>query len=636
MEGRPVTTAKSIKVNAPTGTGRTWRVLQGLPPAAFYLLFYLYLAFEVDLRLLYSGGGLIDNFPTFYMDWTFLKGQLTCPAGAIQYVAAFLAQLFYYSWAGAAVVTCQAWLVGWGTDVYLKEIGAQWLRVLRFVGPLVLAAVYSQYVFHFTTTLAFTAAVIAACLFLRFAPQGAARRVLCFLALSIVLYVATGAASLLFAFLCAGARIVKDRRYREGLGYALAAAVVPYLIGVTIWRLPIVDAYIELLPIYLGTRLNEPPKLMLKAVEVLYLFLPAVLVAVGLWRLTIGRMSFAKTAPARARRDSKKSSPAWSGARAGMLKWAVETVLLVVATAAVLRFYHDPSLKALFEVDYCSRQGQWAKVLDIARRSPPHYLICHAVNRALYHTGRFGDEMFGYYQDPKALLLTGREALWQKVDACTELGLINEVENALTISMEMYGEKPLLLRRLVQIYLVKGDVETASVYLRALSKVPFWGRQAQEDLAQLQSDPNVAWDEEVQRLRAVRLKRDFVRPVDFLRQLLTENPRNRMAYEYGVAWLLLTKDLPGFAQLFNTYQNTAELRIPRHYEEAILLAGALNRATVDLGGQSVSQESKNRFASFMKALQSFGRDTAAARKALRQSFGDSYYYYFFLSGSGVR
>jgi hypothetical protein len=242
MEDRPMTAAKSIKVNAPTRTGLIWPILQGLPPAAFYLLFYLYLAFEVDPRLLYNGGGLIDNFPTFYMDGEFLKGQLDFPGGMMQYICAFLAQLFYYSWAGAAVVTCQGWLIGWGTDAYLQEIGATRLRILRFVGPLVLLAVYSQYVFHFTMTVAFTAALVAACLFLKFAPEGAIRRGLCFLALSLALYAATGAAYLLFAVLCSGAQIVNGRRYREGLGYGLSAAVVPYLVGVMAWGLGALEA----------------------------------------------------------------------------------------------------------------------------------------------------------------------------------------------------------------------------------------------------------------------------------------------------------------------------------------------------------------------------------------------------------
>jgi len=632
-----VRTAHSLKGNTLTRTGPVWTILQGLPAAAFYFLFYLYLAIEVDLRLLYNGGGLIDNFPTFYVDWAFFKGLLACPGGMIEYVSALLAQSFYHSWAGAAVVTCQGWLIGMGTDAYLKEIGASRLRILRFAGPLVLAAVYSQYVFHFTMTVAFTVAVISACLFLRFSSNNAVRRTLCFLILSIALYAAIGAAHLLFAFLCGGARIIKDRRCREGLGYGAWAVVVPCLVGVVAWGLPVLDAYVLMLPIHLGTRVSEPPKLMLKAIGVLYLFLPVTVGVVGLWRLTVGRrMSFGKAKPIQAGRNSRKSPPPPNGAKSWVFRWAIETILLAGAATAVLRFHHDPSLRALFEVDFYSRQGMWSQVLDTARRSPPHYLICHAVNRALYHTGRLGDEMFCYYQDPKALLLTGKEALWQKVDTCMELGLINEAENALTISMEVCGEKPLLLQRLARVYLVKGDVETARVYLSALSKVPFWGRQAREDFARLQRDPNVWEDEEIQRLRAIRLRQDFVRQTDFLRQLLIENPRNRMAYEYGMAWLLLTKNLAGFVQLFDTYHSGVESRIPRHYEEALLLAKALNAGGLNPDVRSVGQESRDRFASFAKARQPFGQDMAAARRSLRGGFGDTFYYHFFFSDSGAR
>ncbi len=308
--------AKSIKGNAPTRTGRIGPILPGLAPAAFYLLFYLYLAWEVDLRLVYNGGGLIENFPTFYVDAEFLQGQLTLPAGMMKYLCALLAQLFYYSWAGAAVVTCQAWLIGLGTDAYLQEIGAPRLRILRFVGPVVLLAVYSQYVFYFTETVAFMVAVLAACLFLRFAPQGAVRRGLGFLVLSLALYAAMGAPYLLFAFLCTGAEIVKDHRYREALWYGLSAAVVPYLVGVVVWGLVPLEAYVELLPIGLGTRANEPPQQMLKALWVLYLFLPVALGAVGVWDLTFGHWRpFAKTPPIRAGRDAGDRLPRKVGLR---------------------------------------------------------------------------------------------------------------------------------------------------------------------------------------------------------------------------------------------------------------------------------------------------------------------------------
>jgi hypothetical protein len=276
----------------------------------------------------------------------------------------------------------------------------------------------------------------------------------------------------------------------------------------------------------------------------------------------------------------------------------------------------------------------WSKVLDIGRRSPHHYLVSHAIYRALYHTGQLGDSMFSYPPDPKALLLTAKEAFWQKVDTCIDLGLMNEAENALAISVELFGERPLLLQRLALINMVKGDIDTSRVFLGALAKVPFWSAQAQGYLARLHNDPNLSHDKEIQTLRAVRLKQDSVKATDTLTQLLAENPKNRMAYEYGMAWLLLTKNLATFAQTFNAYHHTNASMIPRHYEEAILLCKALKQGSVDLRGQSVSPESFNRLADFMKAVRPYGRDVAAAHAAVGAVFGDSYYYYFFLSGSG--
>lgn len=74
----------------------------------FFLLFYLYFWLVVDLRLLYEGGGVITNFPAFFTGWTFFRGFLSRPGGLVEYLSALLSQLFYYSWAGALVVTLQA------------------------------------------------------------------------------------------------------------------------------------------------------------------------------------------------------------------------------------------------------------------------------------------------------------------------------------------------------------------------------------------------------------------------------------------------------------------------------------------------------------------------------------------------
>ncbi|MHC4739419.1 MAG: DUF6057 family protein [Planctomycetota bacterium] len=74
----------------------------------FFILFYLYLWLEVDLRLIYHTSGVISNFPAFFRGWVFFRQFMAYPGGPAEYLSAFLSQFFYYSWAGAFVVTLQA------------------------------------------------------------------------------------------------------------------------------------------------------------------------------------------------------------------------------------------------------------------------------------------------------------------------------------------------------------------------------------------------------------------------------------------------------------------------------------------------------------------------------------------------
>jgi hypothetical protein len=45
----------------------------------FFVLFYLYVWFCVDLRLMYYGAGVITNFPAFYKGWAFFRTFLSYP-----------------------------------------------------------------------------------------------------------------------------------------------------------------------------------------------------------------------------------------------------------------------------------------------------------------------------------------------------------------------------------------------------------------------------------------------------------------------------------------------------------------------------------------------------------------------------
>lgn len=593
-----------------------WHAFRPGQDVIFFALFTLYFVYEIDVSLLYHGAGLIGNFPTFYMDWDFLARFLAYPGGLVEGASAFLAQLFYHAWAGAAVVTIQAWLFSLCTDGILKAMHLERWRILRFAPPLLLLVMYSSYTFFLPMTVGCLAAMAGVCLYAKWKTAGDLPGVMSFLLISICLYVAAGGAYLLFAVLCVLSELLFNRRWRLGMINLSVGIVLPYGVGVLLYRIRCFDAYLTLLP----ASWKDSTEVGLRNVYALYAILPGVLALFGIWRCLF--------------KGSKRYvSPRsfWCGSQS-TFGWNFQTLVLMGLTTGTVMFCRNPYLKTLFQVDYYSHQRQWSKVLELVKGKPYHYLVCHAVDRALYQTGQLGSHMFHFPQNDKALLLTGKEALWQKFDTYMDLGLINEAENALMICIEMYGERPILLQRLAKINMIKGNLSDARVYLGALSRVPFWRDQAGHALAKLTQDPDLSEDQEIQRLRALMLRTDFVTNRDAIALLLKENPRNHMAYEYRMAWLLMNRKLDDFMVLFEQCHALNASRIPRHYEEAILLSRSLKNQPIK---EAVSQDAQKQLLAFVKALKGCGRDKALAKRTLKGPYGDSYLYYYFLGGSGA-
>lgn len=611
------------------------RVLRPPRSAVFFILFYFYFTFEINVRLLYDCCGLIDNFPAFYKGWDFFGGFLGHPGGLLEYLSAYLAQLFYYSWAGAAVVTGQAWLMCLGTDYAIKTVGAPRWRGLRFIGPLLVLITYSQYSFYLPTAMGFLAALLALCLYLRLCSDKVVPSLAFFLIISVVLYVTAGGSLLLFALLGGLHELFFRRRVPLALACLAIGAVVPYVLGVIAYGQRPHDAYFELLPLSWKIADSQASRLVRRAIYALYLFLPLAVTLLGLWHFRFGKAmgGSGKQEPANSSSAPRTPRRTFWGDNRGAFGLNLPTLALAGVIVAVLALSRDTKVRTLFQVDHYCRQKMWSKVIEVGRRCPYHYLICHAVDRALYHTGQLGDDMFSFPQHPSALMLTGKEAVWQKFDTCIDLGLLNEAENAMMISMEVFGERPLLLQRLALVHMAKGNIGAARVLLGALSRVPFWTHEARECLMRLDNDPDLSNDAETQRLRAVMLHTDFVRGGgDSLTLLLEENPRHRMAYEYRMAGLLLTKDLDAFAKTFDAFHRLNSTKIPRHHQEALLLYRALNQQPVDLPGQFIAATTKMQLHEFYQTLQRHGKDLAAARAALKPSYGDTYFYYYFFFG----
>ncbi len=599
----------------------------------FFILFYLYLWLKVDLRLIYHSGETITTFPVFYRTWAFFRELAPYPGGLVEYLSAIVPQSFYIGWAGALVVTLQAWLICVCTDHFLKAINTSSFRWLRFVPPILLLITYTQYTYHFVTTMALLVALLFVSLYLRVAPKGRLPRLMVFLVLSIILYAIAGGAYLLFAVLCVIYELFFRRCWQIGLLYSLSAAVISYVEGVLIFDVSIVEAFSELLPFSGKILIYETRRKMIEITYILYLLLPSAALLLGLCRIPAKKKVKKKPRHKSTKPGAKILS--WYF-RSSKIRWVTESCLLLGIAGSIVFHFHNNKLKTMLEADYYAYHKMWPQVLQAFHRHPNSFFIVHAVNRALYHTGRLGSDMFAYPQHPDTLFLTSKKrfaAFWKKFDVYIDLGVMNLAESALTESLIRLGERPIILKRLAMINMVKADSGAARVYLGALSKTLFHADWANNYLARLQSDPNLSMDDQIQHLRDMMMETDYgftnYVPERILLALLQKNRYNRMAFEYLMAWYLLTGQLDKLVQNLDRLDDFNYEGIPIHYEEAILIYEVLTGTKVDLKGRQISQRTHQRSRGFSSISNRFrSSNEMAAMLATAPYFGDTYFFYY--------
>jgi len=599
----------------------------------FFVLFYLYILLKIEPRLIYHGGGVITNFPVFYRSWSFFLQFTSYPGGPLEYLCAFLSQLLYYSWAGAAVITLSALLISVCTDILIKAINAHRFRLVSFIPPMLLLITYNQYTYHFVTSMALLVALFFVCLYLKVTRSSKLVSLIVFFVLSVILYYIAGGAYLLFATVCALYELLFSRRRQIALIYLLSAIVIPYVEGVLVSGVSIINAFGYLLPYSVKTFSPEAHKKMAIIIYVLYLLLPLTTLAIGLWRILTEK---------RIKEKPRSRILLWY-AGSPVLRWFTKLCLLLVVAGTIAFSSHNDSRKALFEVDYYSYHNMWPQVLQAARRCSGSYVAAYAFNRALYHTGRLSYDMFSYLQDRHTLFLTFKSRIsgfWERAGVYLDLGLMNMAEYALTQSLEIFGQRPMILKKLALINLVKGNTGTARIYLGALSKTLFDADWANSYIDRLESDPNLSTDKEIQRLRGLMMEKEYgetsFENVDMLLALLQKNKRNRMAFEYLMASYLLTAQLDKFVQNLDRLSDSDYPQLPQLYEEAILIYQSATDRRVDLKGRRISSESRQRFERINQTFDLYLGDKKAAANELAKYYGNSYFFYYTYGFSGMK
>jgi hypothetical protein len=196
----------------------------------------------------------------------------------------------------------------------------------------------------------------------------------------------------------------------------------------------------------------------------------------------------------------------------------------------------------------------------------------------------------------------------------------------------------MILQRLAIVNLAKGKVEAARIYLERLRKTLFFSGWAKDYLDRLAADPTLAADLQMQQLRARLLRKDstvfFFAKEPMLSALVEQGGQNRMAFEYLMAWYMMTKQLGKFVQNLGRLPEFGYTEIPPLYQEAALIHAT--KYPVPLGGFAISPAAQRRIEHFSSVFNKYGRDKDAAFSELARDYAGSYFFYFIYTASPAR
>ena len=238
-------------------------------------------------------------------------------------------------------------------------------------------------------------------------------------------------------------------------------------------------------------------------------------------------------------------------------KWKVElSSYILVSVVMGTLVWKNSNFKAekVMGYDFMATHQQWNRILETINKEKPNNQIGVTVqNLALAMRGMLLDHMFEYNQNGIAGLLPDVKedatSPLPTAEAFYQLGMINVAQRTVFEAQEAildFQKSGRCYKRLAQTNLINGQYKVARKYLSALQKTLFYREWAEETLQLLGNEEAIDRHPEYGRLRQWAFKEDFYFsdhvPPEMLESLYFSNTDNRMAYQYLLAYYLLTGD----------------------------------------------------------------------------------------------
>jgi hypothetical protein len=597
--------------------------------AVVFLSFFLSIWLWVDPSINYYYPGFWRNNPLDgYTTW-FLTDTPFYPGKPCYWLLSLLAPGFAGALGGAFILTAIALVLTLLCKRLLRALGVKHGLGWKYIPALIL---FLQFV-HMVNTVPSAISTIIGLTF-AWLYQGAGglkpgNRLALFALFSTFVIIGAAEVFMVFALLC----IIFELMVRRSLPIALIQTAVGACLpaAITVILFPLCTS-------------AETYRLMLPSLTPVFSFTD-VLLSLVFWIYVPGMAVIALADRHVGHLRDLRSRQTSRSALHGMVRGILPGVLAVLATGTALlliHVIHDPLAQARPHAVMNSAMltRNWDLLLDEAKRTPKRYLTglkVHIIDRALYHKGRLLDDFFRFPQSQSTLLpfpysssdtksLNPGDRFWTAVWGSWtyyELGLVNTAEHcALEAASQFYYPEGYKLLSLI--YFTKEMPDAGRTCLNALRKDPVYRSWAETGLTSLESDP------EVKAIGSYLLKKEYMNTdISPLTALVEKNPNNKMAFEYLIASLLGQRKIDSLDRYVEGLRALNYERIPKLFEEALLLHASITKKEPDLRGYSISGEAIASFNEFFTILDlQYGGRIRDAYRDLIGRFGDSYFFYY--------
>jgi len=314
----------------------------------------------------------------------------------------------------------------------------------------------------------------------------------------------------------------------------------------------------------------------------------------------------------------------------------VPPAIVIFITVIMLFSGYNPQTSRVINLEKLVFEEKWDKAVEFHEKYPSENMIGqYFYNISLSESGQLCERLFHGRQDfgtASLFLPWSSEHINWGANSFYAIGLINEAQRWAYEEMVVYGKRPQNIKLLVKSSLISGKYSMAEKYTGVLKNTLFYRKWAEGyekligDSSSIQSHPELG--KKVKMLPRSDFFIFLESPEQNLPLLVDQNPDNREAFEYLMSWLLFSKEVEMLVNNIHLLKDMGYTRIPTHIEEAIMIYYNSQGVFPDLGGLTISSETRLKFDHYFTTFMAARQNPATMQEKMRKQFSNTFWYYF--------